>query len=56
MGENVLLFGFDKDGIDNGKIWLSLFLERYAEGDAGSPYCQWIWYASLGTSFSEGEG
>ena len=31
-GENVLLFGFDKDGIDNGGTWLTLFLERYAEG------------------------
>ena len=29
--ENVLLFGFDKDSVDNGKIWLNLFLERYAE-------------------------
>lgn len=31
-GQNVLLFGFDKDSIDNGKIWLNLFLERYVEG------------------------
>ncbi len=31
-GENVLLFGFDKDGVDNGGTWLNLFLERYAEG------------------------
>ena len=31
-GENVLLFGFDKDSVDNGEIWLNLFLERYAEG------------------------
>ena len=31
-GENVLLFGFDKDGVDNGGTWLTLFLERYAEG------------------------
>ena len=30
-GENVLLFGFDKDGIDNGGTWLNLFLERYVE-------------------------
>jgi len=27
-----LLFGFDKDGVDNGGTWLNLFLERYAEG------------------------
>ena len=31
-GENVLLFGFDKEGVDNGGTWLNLFLERYAEG------------------------
>ena len=31
-GENVLLFGFDKDSVDNGGTWLNLFLERYAEG------------------------
>ena len=31
-GENVLLFGFDKDSIGNGEIWLNLFLERYTEG------------------------
>ena len=31
-GENVLLFGFDKDSVDNGGTWLTLFLERYAEG------------------------
>ena len=31
-GENVLLFGFDKDSIDHGEIWLNLFLDRYAEG------------------------
>lgn len=31
-GENVLLFGFDKDSVDNGETWLTLFLERYAEG------------------------
>ena len=30
-GENVLLFGFDKDGVDNGGTWLNLFLERYVE-------------------------
>ena len=30
-GENVLLFGFDKDSVDHGEIWLSLFLERYAD-------------------------
>ena len=27
----MLLFGFDKDSVDNGGIWLNLFLERYAE-------------------------
>ena len=31
-GENVLLFGFDKDSVDNGGTWLNLFQERYAEG------------------------
>ena len=31
-GEDVLLFGFDKDGIDHGGTWLNLFLERYSEG------------------------
>ena len=31
-GENVLLFGFDKDSISRGEIWLNLFLDRYAEG------------------------
>ena len=31
-GENVLLFGFDKDSVDNGGTWLNLFLERYTEG------------------------
>ncbi len=31
-GENVLLFGFDKDSVDNGETWLALFLDRYAEG------------------------
>ena len=31
-GENVLLFGFDKDSVDNGGTWLTLFLERYTEG------------------------
>ena len=30
-GENVLLFGFDKDSVDNGGTWLNLFLERYME-------------------------
>ena len=30
-GENVLLFGFDKDSIDHGEPWLTLFLERYAD-------------------------
>ena len=30
-GENVLLFGFDKDSIDHGGTWLTLFLERYTE-------------------------
>ena len=30
-GENVLLFGFDRDSVDNGGTWLTLFLERYAE-------------------------
>ena len=30
-GENVLLFGFDKDSVDNGGTWLNLFLERYTE-------------------------
>lgn len=28
-GENVLLFGFDKDSIDHGAPWLTLLLERY---------------------------
>ena len=31
-GENVLLFGFDKDSVNNGGTWLNLFIERYAEG------------------------
>ena len=31
-GENVLLFGFDKNSVENGGTWLNLFLERYAEG------------------------
>ena len=31
-GENVLLFGFGKDSVDNGGTWLNLFLERYTEG------------------------
>lgn len=31
-GENVLLFGFDKDSVNKGEIWLNLFLERYVEG------------------------
>lgn len=31
-GENVLLFGFDKDSLDHGEIWLNLLRERYAEG------------------------
>ena len=31
-GENVLLFGFDKDSVNNGGTWLNLFQERYAEG------------------------
>ena len=30
-GENVLIFGFDKDSIDHGEPWLTLFLERYAD-------------------------
>ena len=30
-GENVLLFGFDKDSVDNGGTWLNLFLERYGD-------------------------
>ena len=30
-GENVLLFGFDKESVDNGGTWLNLFLERYVE-------------------------
>ena len=30
-GENVLLFGFDKDSVDNGGTWLNLFIERYAD-------------------------
>ena len=30
-GENVLLFGFDKDSVDNGGTWLTLFVEQYAE-------------------------
>ena len=30
-GKNVLLFGFDKDSVDNGGTWLNLFLERYTE-------------------------
>lgn len=28
----MLLFGFDKDSVDNGGTWLNLFQERYAEG------------------------
>lgn len=31
-GEDVLLFGFDKDSVDNGGTWLTLFVEQYAEG------------------------
>ena len=31
-GENVLLFGFDKDSIDHGEPWLTLLLERYTGG------------------------
>ena len=31
-GENVLLFGFDKDSVDNAGTWLNLFLERYTNG------------------------
>ena len=31
-GDNVLLFGFDRDSVDNGGTWLTLFLERYTEG------------------------
>lgn len=31
-GENVLLFGFDKDSVDDGGTWLTLFVERYVEG------------------------
>ena len=31
-GEDVLLFGFDKDSVGHGEVWLTLFLERYAEG------------------------
>ena len=30
-GENVLLFGFDKDSIDHGATWLNLIIERYAD-------------------------
>lgn len=30
-GENVLLFGFDKDSIDRGGAWLNLLVERYNE-------------------------
>ena len=30
-GENVLLFGFDKDSIDHGGPWLTLLLERYTD-------------------------
>ena len=30
-GENVLLFGFDKDSISRGQTWLDLFLEQYVE-------------------------
>ncbi len=30
-GENVLLFGFDKDNIERGQTWLNLFLEEYTE-------------------------
>ena len=32
LGENVLLFGFDRDSVDKGGTWLTLFLERYTEG------------------------
>jgi peroxiredoxin len=28
-GENVLLFGFDKDSADSGGTWLNLLVERY---------------------------
>ena len=28
-GENVLLFGFDKESIDSGGTWLNLLVERY---------------------------
>ena len=28
----MLLFGFDRDSVDNGGTWLNLFIERYAEG------------------------
>ena len=30
-GENVLLFGFDKDSISRGQTWLNLFLDQYVE-------------------------
>lgn len=30
-GENVLLFGFDKDSVDRGGAWLNLLVERYHE-------------------------
>lgn len=30
-GENVLLFGFDKDSIGLGETWLNLFLEQYPD-------------------------
>lgn len=30
-GENVLLFGFDKDSVDRGGAWLNLLVERYNE-------------------------
>ncbi len=30
-GENVLLFGFDKDSISRGQTWLDLFLDQYAD-------------------------
>ena len=30
-GENLLLFGFDKDSIDHGGAWLNLLVERYAD-------------------------
>lgn len=36
-GEDVLLFGFDKDSSDIGGTWLNLFLERYGERLRGLP-------------------